>query len=171
MQRWFEREKCELVIHLAAQAGVRHSIDDPHAYTESNVSGFLNVLEGCRRARVAHPDLCASSSSVYAGQLADAAPLSRTATDSPVSLYAATKKANELMAHCYTHLFGIRNARGCALRCTDRGAGRTWRCSGSGAGDCARRKNRCLKLRPDAAGLHLSRRCRRGCDKNRRGHR
>lgn len=105
MERLFAREKWDLVIHLAAQAGVRHSLENPHAYTESNVTGFLHVLEGCRRAGVPHL-IYASSSSVYGGN--SKTPFRVTdRTDSPVSLYAATKKANELMAHCYTHLFGI----------------------------------------------------------------
>ena len=101
----FASTRPALVIHLAAQAGVRHSIDHPHAYTESNVTGFLNVLEGCRRGGVAHL-IYASSSSVYGGNLKT--PFSvADRVDAPVSLYAATKRANELMAHCYTHLYGF----------------------------------------------------------------
>ena len=105
MEDLFDAVRPRLVIHMAAQAGVRHSIDHPHAYTESNVTGFLNVLEGCRRTGAEHL-IYASSSSVYG--------LRRTATsaeadraDTPVSLYAATKRANELMAHAYSHLFGF----------------------------------------------------------------
>jgi UDP-glucuronate 4-epimerase len=93
------------VVHLAAQAGVRHSIDNPAAYGDSNLVGFLNVLEGCRRGSVAHL-LYASSSSVYGG----AGRLPFRAADPaahPVSLYAATKRANELMAHSYAHLYGL----------------------------------------------------------------
>lgn len=93
------------VIHLAAQAGVRYSLENPHAYLDSNLSGFLNVLEGCRKGQVEHL-LFASSSSVYGANTR--MPLSvHEHTDHPVSLYAATKKANEMMAHSYSHLFGL----------------------------------------------------------------
>jgi UDP-glucuronate 4-epimerase len=93
------------VIHLAAQAGVRHSLTDPGAYTASNVTGFLHILEACRHERVGHL-VYASTSSVYG--LDGAMPFSpHQTTDHPVSLYAATKKANELMAHSYAHLFGV----------------------------------------------------------------
>ncbi len=93
------------VVHLAAQAGVRYSLVHPRAYTESNISGFLNVLEGCRALRVRHL-VFASSSSVYGGNTK--MPFSvHDNVDHPVSLYAATKKANELMAHAYAVLFGI----------------------------------------------------------------
>ncbi len=95
----------ERVIHLAAQAGVRYSIDHPHAYGEANLKAFLNVLEACRHHAVAHLTY-ASSSSVYGGNTRT--PFSeRDAVDHPVSLYAATKKANELMAHTYSHLYGL----------------------------------------------------------------
>ena len=92
------------VIHLAAQAGVRHGIDQPHVYAAANLTGFLHILEGCRHGRVPHL-VYASSSSVYgSGQL----PFSEhDAADHPLSLYAATKRANELMAHSYAHLFGL----------------------------------------------------------------
>ncbi len=101
----FAREKFDRVVHLAAQAGVRYSIDNPLAYGESNLAGFLNVLEACRRHPVAHL-VYASSSSVYGGNAK--MPFSeRDSVDHPVSLYAATKKANELMAHTYSHLYGI----------------------------------------------------------------
>ena len=94
-----------LVIHLAAQAGVRHSMTNPRAYADSNVVGFLNVLELCRDHSVGH-FVYASSSSVYG--LNSELPFSTHApTEHPVSFYAATKKANELMAHSYSHLFGI----------------------------------------------------------------
>jgi UDP-glucuronate 4-epimerase len=101
----FARREFDAIVHLAAQAGVRHSLDDPHAYTESNITGFLNVLEGARRRRTPHL-IYASSSSVYGGNFK--IPFSiHDRCDAPVSLYAATKRANELMAHCYTHLFQI----------------------------------------------------------------
>jgi UDP-glucuronate 4-epimerase len=93
------------VVHLAAQAGVRYSLVNPHAYTDANIEGFLNILEGCRHAKVEHL-VYASSSSVYGGNTK--MPFSvRDNIDHPVSLYAATKKANELMAHCYAHLYGF----------------------------------------------------------------
>jgi UDP-glucuronate 4-epimerase len=95
----------EYVVHLAAQPGVRYSLVNPRAYTESNITGFLNVLEGCRNHGVKHL-VYASSSSVYG--LNTTLPFSvHQNVDHPVSLYAATKKANELMAHTYSHLFGI----------------------------------------------------------------
>ena len=95
----------ECVIHLAAQAGVRYSLLDPHAYVDSNLTGFLNILEGCRRIECKHL-IFASSSSVYGANTH--MPL-RTSdnTDHPLSLYGATKKANELMAHAYASLFGL----------------------------------------------------------------
>ncbi len=105
MESLFRRQPIDRVIHLAAQAGVRYSIENPHAYAEANLTGFLHVLEGARHARVGHL-IYASSSSVYGGNpkvpfaVADR-------VDSPVSLYAATKRANELMAHCYTHLYQV----------------------------------------------------------------
>lgn len=93
------------VIHLAAQAGVRYSLTHPHAYVDSNLVGFVNILEGCRHAEVGHL-VYASSSSVYGGNTA--LPFSEHQNiDHPVSLYAATKKANELMAHTYSHLFQL----------------------------------------------------------------
>jgi UDP-glucuronate 4-epimerase len=96
----------DAVCHLAAQAGVRYSLDHPFAYQKANLEGFMSVLEACRRGGV--PRLVyASSSSVYGGNTK--LPFSETdPVDTPVSLYAATKKANELMAHCYTHLYGLR---------------------------------------------------------------
>lgn len=101
----FEAEKFDRVIHLAAQAGVRYSLVNPHAYIESNVLGFTNILEGCRHTNVGHL-VYASSSSVYGGNTK--MPFSEhDSVDHPVSLYAATKKANELMAHTYSHLFNI----------------------------------------------------------------
>ncbi|WP_350648728.1 NAD-dependent epimerase [Pseudomonas sp. HY13-MNA-CIBAN-0226] len=101
----FAREKPQAVIHLAAQAGVRYSLENPRAYLDSNLSGFLNILESCRRHPVQHL-IYASSSSVYGAN--QHTPYSvRDGVNHPLSLYAATKKANELMAHSYSHLFGI----------------------------------------------------------------
>jgi UDP-glucuronate 4-epimerase len=101
----FESGGFERVVHLAAQAGVRHSLQNPQAYAQSNLVGFVNVLEGCRHAGVGHL-VYASSSSVYGGN--ETMPFSEAdRVDHPVSLYAATKKANELMAHAYSHLFGL----------------------------------------------------------------
>ena len=101
----FANEKFNRVIHLAAQAGVRYSLENPFAYADSNLIGYLNILEGCRHNQVEHL-LYASSSSVYG--LNRKMPFSTDdSVDHPVSLYAATKKANELMAHTYSHLYGI----------------------------------------------------------------
>jgi UDP-glucuronate 4-epimerase len=101
----FNSEKFQRVVHLAAQAGVRYSLINPHSYVNSNIAGFLNILEGCRKTDVEHL-VYASSSSVYGGNTK--VPFSeRDPVDHPVSLYAATKKSNELMAHSYSHLFGI----------------------------------------------------------------
>src|SRR5699024_5042416 len=101
----FEQYRPETVIHLAAQAGVRYSLENPHAYIDSNVVGFMNILESCRHYPVDHL-LYASSSSVYGGN--KVSPFSTNhQVDHPVSLYAATKKSNELMAHTYSHLYGI----------------------------------------------------------------
>ena len=101
----FAEEKPTRVIHLAAQAGVRYSLDHPHAYVEANIAGFLHVLEGCRHHGVEHL-VYASSSSVYGANRK--LPFSvRDNVDHPVSLYGATKKANELMAHSYAHLFNL----------------------------------------------------------------
>ena len=103
--RLFADEKFNRVIHLAAQAGVRYSLENPFAYADSNLIGYLNILEGCRHNKVEHL-LYASSSSVYG--LNRKMPFSTDdSVDHPVSLYAATKKANELMAHTYSHLYGI----------------------------------------------------------------
>jgi UDP-glucuronate 4-epimerase len=101
----FETEKPDSVIHLAAQAGVRYSLENPHAYINSNIVAFTNVLEACRAIKPQHL-VYASSSSVYGGNTK--LPFSESDNvDHPVSLYAATKKSNELMAHTYSHLFGI----------------------------------------------------------------
>ncbi|MFJ5481830.1 NAD-dependent epimerase [Pectobacterium actinidiae] len=101
----FSEFEFDYVIHLAAQAGVRYSLDNPSAYAESNLVGFLNILECCRWHKIKHL-VYASSSSVYG--LNEKTPFStKDSVDHPVSLYAATKKANELMAHSYSHLYGI----------------------------------------------------------------
>jgi UDP-glucuronate 4-epimerase len=101
----FAREKPRRVVHLAAQAGVRYSLTHPHAYIDSNVTGFTNILEGCRHNEVEHLAF-ASSSSVYGGNVN--LPFSeRESVDHPISLYAVTKRANELMAHTYSHLYGL----------------------------------------------------------------
>lgn len=102
----FENEKFDVVCNLAAQAGVRYSIENPFAYIESNIIGFMNILEACRNYNV-KKIVYASSSSVYG--LNDKMPFSTDDNvDNPISLYAATKKSNELMAHTYSHLFGIK---------------------------------------------------------------
>ncbi len=95
----------ETVIHLAAQPGVKHSLEDPHCCLQSNVIGFMSVLECCRLLPVSHL-LFASSSSVYGGNRGETNSTESPA-DHPISIYAATKKANEMMAHCYSHLYGI----------------------------------------------------------------
>ena len=105
MAQLFVDEKFDRVIPLAAQAGVRYSLQNPHAYIDSNIVGFMNVLEACRHTQVQHL-VYASSSSVYGGNTN--MPFSEhDSVDHPVSLYAATKKANELMAHTYSHLYGL----------------------------------------------------------------
>ncbi|MBN9692868.1 MAG: NAD-dependent epimerase [Verrucomicrobia bacterium] len=101
----FRSHRPQRVIHLAAQPGVRYSLENPHAYVESNLVGFLNILEGCRHQQVEHL-VYASSSSVYGTNVTMPFSVDQ-AVDHPVSLYAATKKANELMAHTYSHLFGL----------------------------------------------------------------
>lgn len=101
----FQQEAPTRVVHLAAQAGVRYSLQNPHAYVDSNLAGFVNILEGCRYGAVEHL-VYASSSSVYGGNTK--LPFSELdSVDHPISLYAATKKANELMAHTYSHLFSV----------------------------------------------------------------
>ncbi len=101
----FAKYKPQRVVHLAAQAGVRYSIDNPHAYIDANLTGFVNILEGCRHGQIEHL-VYASTSSVYGANTLQ--PFSvHQAVDHPMSLYAATKKANELMAHTYSSLFGL----------------------------------------------------------------
>jgi UDP-glucuronate 4-epimerase len=105
MAQLFASEEFDRVVHLAAQAGVRYSLQNPNAYVDSNLVGFVNVLEGCRHHSIQHL-VYASSSSVYGGNTK--MPFAETdPVDHPVSLYAATKKANELMAHTYSHLFNV----------------------------------------------------------------
>lgn len=105
MEQLFEQEQFDAVMHLAAQAGVRYSIENPHAYISSNIVGFMNVLEGCRYHKVKNLSY-ASSSSVYG--LNKSQPFKTSDhTDHPVSLYAATKKSNEMMAHTYSHLYDL----------------------------------------------------------------
>lgn len=105
LEALFVRERPQVVVHLAAQAGVRYSLENPRAYLDSNLDGFLNILECCRRHPVEHL-IYASSSSVYGAN--QRTPYSvQDGVNHPLSLYAATKKANELMAHSYSHLFGI----------------------------------------------------------------
>jgi UDP-glucuronate 4-epimerase len=101
----FDRDRPQRVIHLAAQAGVRYSLTNPHAYVDSNLTGFVNILEGCRHHAVEHL-VFASSSSVYGANTEMPFSVHQN-VDHPVSLYAATKKANELMAHTYAHLYGL----------------------------------------------------------------
>jgi len=105
MAALFSARRFSVVVHLAAQAGVRHSLSDPHAYVDANVAGFLNVLEGCRNQHCRHL-VYASSSSVYGANTAAAFRAAQPA-DHPLSLYGATKRTNELMAHAYAHLFAI----------------------------------------------------------------
>lgn len=106
IMQFFQTEKFDLVINLAAQAGVRYSLENPKAYIDSNIVGFLNILEACRQTKVAKL-IFASSSSIYG--ISDKELLSvEDRTDSPVSLYAASKKSNELMAHVYSHLYDIK---------------------------------------------------------------
>lgn len=105
MEDLFCKERFQRVIHLAAQAGVRYSLTNPHSYVDSNLKGFINVLEGCRHNQIEHL-IFASSSSVYGAN--SKLPYSvHDNVDHPISLYAATKKANELMAHTYSHLFTL----------------------------------------------------------------
>ena len=105
MERLFNEGHFDLVCHLAAQPGVRYSLENPHAYIDSNIIGFINILEGCRHCGIGHL-VFASSSSVYG--LNAKIPFSvEDPVDHPVSLYAATKKSNELMAHCYSYLYDL----------------------------------------------------------------
>lgn len=105
VEQLFAQERFDKVIHLAAQAGVRYSLTNPHAYVESNLVGFVNILEGCRHHGVKHLTY-ASSSSVYGANTTMPFSVHHN-VDHPLSLYAASKKANELMAHTYSHLYGL----------------------------------------------------------------
>src|SRR6185436_14846325 len=105
MEKLFTSQRFDTVVNLAAQAGIRYSIQNPHTYVDSNVVGFLNVLEGCRHQQTRHL-VFASSSSVYGANTK--MPFStHDNVDHPLALYAATKKSNELMAHAYSTLFGL----------------------------------------------------------------
>ncbi|MFQ5549581.1 MAG: SDR family NAD(P)-dependent oxidoreductase, partial [Woeseia sp.] len=105
VEKLFEDEKFDMVVHLAAQAGVRHSLENPHSYIDSNIVGTLHILEGSRHGRVRHL-VYASSSSVYGANTAMPFSVHQN-VDHPLALYGATKKANELMAHCYSNLYGL----------------------------------------------------------------
>ncbi|MDH2292314.1 NAD-dependent epimerase [Cobetia sp. 10Alg 146] len=105
VEKVFADNEISHVVHLAAQAGVRYSLENPHAYADANMLGFLNILEGCRHHKIEHL-VYASSSSVY-GLNAKVPFSTKDGVDHPVSLYAASKKSNELMAHTYSHLYGI----------------------------------------------------------------
>jgi UDP-glucuronate 4-epimerase len=117
MEALFAREQFDKVVHLAAQAGVRYSIENPHSYIDSNIVGTLHILEGCRHNEVEHL-VYASSSSVYGANTTMPFSIHQN-VDHPLALYGATKKANELMAHTYSNLYGL----------PARGGARTWRCS------------------------------------------
>ena len=143
------------VVHLAAQAGVRYSLQNPHAYLDANLAGFLNVLEGCRHRGTPHL-VFASSSSVYGANTH--LPFSvHDNVDHPISLYAATKKANELMAHAYSHLYGLPDHRIAILhRVRSVGPprhGDVHLCQG----DCRRPADPIVQPRPHAPRLHLRR--------------
>jgi UDP-glucuronate 4-epimerase len=101
----FLDQKCDRVVHLAPQAGVRYSLQNPHAYADSKLTGFINILEGCRHSKIEHLAF-ASSSSVYGTNTKVPFAVSDN-VDRPISLYAATKKAKELMAHSYSHLYNL----------------------------------------------------------------
>jgi len=105
LERLFSEKRFDVVVNLAAQAGVRYSLQNPHAYIDANIVGFTNILEGCRHHAVKHL-VFASSSSVYGANTLMPFSVHHN-VDHPVSLYAATKKANELMAHTYSHLYGL----------------------------------------------------------------
>ena len=147
----FESHKPSKVVNLAAQAGVRYSIENPAAYIQSNLEGFGHILEGCRHNGVEHL-VYASSSSVYGGN-ANLPFSEHPGVDHPVSLYAASKKANELMAHAYSHLYSLPTT-GLRFFTVYGPWGRpTWRCFCS-LGD-ARGANQGVQQWPDGAGFHL----------------
>ncbi len=127
MPQLFAEEKFDRVLNLAAQAGVRYSLKNPHSYVDSNLVGFVNILEGCRHNNVEHLTY-ASSSSVYG--LNTTMPFSiHHNVDHPVSLYAASKKANELMAHTYSHLYDLPTTGLRFFTVYGPGVGPIWRCS------------------------------------------
>ncbi len=162
MERAFADFKPARVVNLAAQAGVRYSIENPYAYVESNLVGFINILEACRHGKVEHL-VYASSSSVYGANRK--LPFSvRDAVDHPVSLYAATKKANELMAHTYSHLYGLPTT-GLRFFTVYGPWGRPDMATlAVHAQDPRRQAHRGVQSRPPQARLHLRRRYRRGRD-------
>ena len=149
------------VVHLAAQAGVRYSLQDPHAYVSSNLVGFVNLLEACRHGGVEHL-VYASTSSVYGANVST--PFREDdPVDHPVSLYAATKRSNELMAHTYSHLFGLPTT-GLRFFTVYGPWGRPGHVDGAlHQGHPRGRADQGLQPRQDAARLHLRRRHRRGC--------
>ena len=106
LEKLFETEKFDIVCNLAAQAGVQYSIQDPHTYIENNISGFINIIDACRQHKIEH-FVYASSSSVY-GNREDVPFIETDNVDHPISLYAASKKSNELIAHSYSHLFKLK---------------------------------------------------------------
>ena len=150
MEKLFREEGFQRVVHLAAQAGVRYSLINPHAYIDSNLVGTFHLLEGCRSAGVEHV-VYASTSSVYGANTL--MPFSaHRAADHPISLYAATKKANELMAHSYCDPVSDCRRRDCGSSpCTAHSAGRTWRCSCSRTQYSRRQADRRVQLRASTA--------------------
>ncbi|MEZ4551515.1 MAG: GDP-mannose 4,6-dehydratase [Desulfobacterales bacterium] len=141
-------------MNLAAQAGVRYSLVNPHAYVQSNLVGFVNILECCRHNQVRHL-VFASSSSVYGANTR--MPFSvHDNVDHPVSLYAATKKSNELMAHTYSHLYDLPCTGLGFLRCTVPGDGRTWPFSVHQS-HSRRQTHPGIQPRQNAAGFYLYR--------------
>jgi UDP-glucuronate 4-epimerase len=148
LEELFRAHHFEEVVHLAAQAGVRYSLTNPHTYVQSNIVGFTNVLECCRHHSVKHL-VYASSSSVYGGNVKT--PFSEDDTvDHPVSLYAASKKANELFAHTYSHLFGLLHSL--------RSLGSTRHGGGAIHGqNPSRRSHPVVQLRQYEKGLHVRR--------------
>ena len=127
LNKLFEVEKFDKVVNLAAQAGVRYSLENPRAYIDSNIIGFVNILEACRHNKIKHLSY-ASSSSVYG--LNETMPFStHHNVDHPISLYAASKKSNELMAHTYSHLFGLPTTGLRFFTVYGHGEDQTWHCS------------------------------------------
>ena len=126
LEKLFKEKEIHIVVNLAAQSGVRYSLVNPHAYIQSNIVGFLNILEMCRHYKVEHL-VYASSSSVYGMNVTMPFSVHHN-VDHPISLYAATKKANELMAHTYSHLFGLPTTGLRFLRYMAPGVDLTWRC-------------------------------------------